>query len=1044
MNTDPFGVLTPSKVVGGQFCFFDVTRADHIGNCVTGPNWPSGGGGGTNITNSFTQYDWTQISNHITNTNICTPEQIATGQTADCIIITPGGSGLTGQGTPGRLARWFGATNLGDSLFYEFTDNNGVVHPGVGNNNNNFFTQLFNVAGNIKTLGLCLPDDQHCINKWSDLVTRDFIDTGISELNKGNGIVFTGNGADPNKITTSGTISADTPTILTAIGDCGVDKVIQGFDQTTRRPICVPKIQCVGTNCPPPPPGVTGGGTPGYLPKWVGGSVLGDSMVRQYDSFPGNPGAIEIGTSVRVKSPLGISIRHTGNVRSATGIITETNGVDARGVDATVTGQGSIAISGVSSGNGSTAGSFTGYPGSMALVTSGPLKFTGINEGDKKVLASDATGNASWKSLSELGGGGGGGGNCRGGAATSQQKVTNYLLGTYTPTTVEFAELDVDGDNRITQDDYAMCVYISIGITKAEAVRKAHGAYGAEVADAPTDPANLYVDGRIGVGVRKPKDARLEVSADKGAAIRGESTGNYGIVGHGNTYGVMGYNNLGGAGVVGRGGGPGGVGGDFSASDKDGTAVIARAKVLISATGKSPGVAGVPPAVLPPMTATDAPPTPKTMTLPSGLGFMSSTSACPSGMTKLDSFTAHISNLHAICEPNNHRLTTWADVPGGVGMVVVKGASGVQEERATCPSGWTTLDQMRDTGGDLIPHKALAICHAPNDTKFEDWYTSVHSYTNTPVTQEGPAVVAPNTSVYGYAAVAGLHAKCFAGYTNNPGSMGLGRGQLDAGTIFSFVPGVSTSLDTLLYKGVCYPLVPASESNIFSINASASKTIANVEKKGLLASVGSWFSSLFGGDEQQSQKQTASVSSLIGTAQAQTAPQLMLEVGGKVRIADGTEGLSTGQTSKILASFGDGTASWKSLTDLGITGGGTGGTVGPMGPAGPAGPQGPAGTGATIANYNSLPAGSIAGYGVSAFIQPQTYCTPTSCEIPDSVIAAKVASGDFMTSFIAPMSGKGCEAGWKIVTTGAISFNIKDNAQLANEARTYAFSCIKR
>lgn len=107
---------------------------------------------------------------------------------------------------------------------------------------------------------------------------------GISRLTAGTGIVLT----PTNPLTGPGIVSADIPTILTDIGNCGPNKVLQGFNQTTKVPICVEKIQCTGSSCPVPT-GLTGSGTTGRIPKWTGGTMLGDSKISE------SGGALNVG-----------------------------------------------------------------------------------------------------------------------------------------------------------------------------------------------------------------------------------------------------------------------------------------------------------------------------------------------------------------------------------------------------------------------------------------------------------------------------------------------------------------------------------------------------------------------------------------------------------------------------------------------------------------------------------------------------------------------------------------------------------------------------
>lgn len=236
------------------------------------------------------------------------------------------------------------------------------------------------VNGKIKTdgnnKGLCIGAD--CISSWPDL--RVYL-PGITELTKGTGITFTNNGVNPNKITTSGTISANIPEIISTVGLCAEGSVLRGVN-TNGAPICVPRVQCTGADCPEPPPSVGGSGTANRLAKWTGGNTIGATNASEVSN------ALTLGLAESPYQSLNI---HSNNV----GLFVKNN---------------------------------------LTLAVGNPLK-------DKVLAATDGQGNATWKSLAELGAGSGFWELIAGSQNIKNTNTGNVAIGT----TEAAARLDVRG-----------------------------------------------------------------------------------------------------------------------------------------------------------------------------------------------------------------------------------------------------------------------------------------------------------------------------------------------------------------------------------------------------------------------------------------------------------------------------------------------------------------------------------------------------------------------------------------------------------------------
>jgi len=380
------GSNNPNALNARGFCLSDNNLNNGYPDCIT--DWselnPARGGSRTYITNTTT---------------------------------TTGGGGtgtLTGTGAPEQVALWDSATSLKGSYLWNnagrltvnsVTDNRG---PYAGVTNQNILVDIF---GKLGAKGLCLPTDptasptnanSGCITAWSDLT--GFLN-GVTRLNAGSGILFNG-GKTP--ITTTGEISADSRAIVSVVGSCGDHQVMKGIkaDGTAN---CVPEQTCQGVNCPAPVAGIDGSGTVSYLPVFTGPSTIANSMVRQIGStavpkdslvdVAGNLWA----RSLKVDTSQDPIDRRFGVVslvagRESVGVLGSAyNSIDGIGVYGTADAQNTDAK------KGSVGGYFRGTNGAGALNTRGPLKLLGIGEGDKKVLASDANGNASWKTLAEIG-----------------------------------------------------------------------------------------------------------------------------------------------------------------------------------------------------------------------------------------------------------------------------------------------------------------------------------------------------------------------------------------------------------------------------------------------------------------------------------------------------------------------------------------------------------------------------------------------------------------------------------------------------------------
>ncbi len=846
-------------------------------------------------------------------------------------------SNIWGYGVPNRIPLWEDSTHLGISLLTQALTANGEV-VGVSNGaDTSFFTQLFNVNGNIKVRGICFPrasggddckfdwasvgnglpgtagaigatggtggtgatgstgsdgidgssgenfwqmlvggsignrnpDDNanpdsgisvigkvsthgprrafcfglDCISGWRDLQTKNI---GITELSAGPGVTLS-----PNPITADGsgkgTISADSRTIIKSVGLCADGSVLQGIDDTGA-PKCVQKIQCTGADCPPPPPSVAGGGTPSYLPKWTGGNILGNSIVREFTGADSNsPSSLNVLGSLDVNSKGGISVHHDGTKSLARGVTAGVKGDDAAALLGSAEGRNSIGVWG--EGNGATSrGAFLrGNNGARALETVGPLSLTGIGEADKKVLASDAGGNASWKSLEELQGDtdpdrAGSSCDLNGDGEVSSADIRimiNVLSGQRRPTAAEAREADVDDDDRITQDDLGACQFLQSGDARYEAVRKVHTAYGARMQDSRSKPAVLYVDEGLGVGIERPA-AKLDVLGKAGA-----------------------------------------IAGKFTAPDEKSVAIAAIGPVkIVSVNGAERFIGTVIPEVLidngPVLT-----PIVKTP-MPANLGFVvEAGSNCPQSTQLLGSIMLSNNGI-------KHSLQGWPDEDT---LYVCRPKDG------TFPSTWeednylyarslltlfdstkTTCEQSGDDArgfvwrGDLFTDGAgrkVGACHPGNDGR-------------TSKTLPAPANM-------GFVAMAGR-----TGDTGN-------------GTPANCPSGWPELTQLKEYRGPTFVGMLAAPQTFKVCRPPQGFTVATAEKKSpsLLAGIADawdWLTSWFTGGSSPATAITSS-------------SDLLLDVGGKVRIADGSQGVN-----KILTAAADGTATWKTKEELGLGG----------------------------------------------------------------------------------------------------------------------------
>lgn len=421
-----FGSVNPYDPDGAGFCLAGI---NHPLRCLTWNDFDwlynSGHGSSGGTTVNVRQSSDTTIFNNSTSTtnrysNICTAGQVSTAANP-CITLPPSLWTLLSNGKLGN-------TNT----------NNGI-----------------DVTGKVTTLGpnkgFCIGT--HCINDWPDL--RSF-NVGIQKLNAGTGVTLSPNPITADSPNGEGTITANVKEILSGAGVCAEGTVLQGINDTAGsadfgKPVCVPKVQCTGTNCPVPPTDI-GPGTPGYLPLWKGANKIGDSLAHQAGR------SIVVGTDQASDNSYSLQAIAVGDQSNKNGVLGQTNfsGTGIKGYNS-ASGTGVEGYS--TTGRGGLFRTDTG----VALMTKGRLRLTNIGEGGDipKVLAGDGNGVAQWKTLKELGGGDTSVDALWEKIGTTENihnKNTGSIgIGTDNPQ----AKLDVVGPVRITKDGNTTSAFVS-------------------------------------------------------------------------------------------------------------------------------------------------------------------------------------------------------------------------------------------------------------------------------------------------------------------------------------------------------------------------------------------------------------------------------------------------------------------------------------------------------------------------------------------------------------------------------------------------------
>jgi len=224
-------------------------------------SWPSGGTGGGNITavlagnglsgggssgDVILSVDTSYIQKRVTDT--CPVgsaiRAISADGTVTCENIIGGGGGgtLGGNGTAGNLARWLGATTLGNSVIFQNGDS-----IGIGTTNPSY---KLDISGDIRWSGTlqggsvpwarltsfpsACPSGQYVSGIGTDGLTCSTPGGGggggIASISASGGIT-----ASPNPITNTGSLSLTYP-----LKSCGAGNAIQSFNlSSSANPTCV-------------------------------------------------------------------------------------------------------------------------------------------------------------------------------------------------------------------------------------------------------------------------------------------------------------------------------------------------------------------------------------------------------------------------------------------------------------------------------------------------------------------------------------------------------------------------------------------------------------------------------------------------------------------------------------------------------------------------------------------------------------------------------------------------------------------------------------
>ncbi|MGA1826458.1 MAG: dockerin type I repeat-containing protein [bacterium] len=83
--------------------------------------------------------------------------------------------------------------------------------------------------------------------------------------------------------------------------------------------------------------------------------------------------------------------------------------------------------------------------------------------------------------------------------------ITHYLNGLETLTQEQYAHADVDGDGRVTWDDFPMVIKLALGLPRNEIIPDIHRLYGG------VDESTFYVNGNVGIGTMSPA-GKLDVN----------------------------------------------------------------------------------------------------------------------------------------------------------------------------------------------------------------------------------------------------------------------------------------------------------------------------------------------------------------------------------------------------------------------------------------------------------------------------------------------------------------------------------------------------